>query len=91
VIRLIVAMFGALLALVGHDAHAPVAVALGVVACLPALVRVLTLPARSRAGFLLTAVLAGLLLAGFAAGHHGAPVDQPHRPVPAACVAGVHR
>jgi signal transduction histidine kinase len=90
-IRLILAMLGALVALVGHDLHTPAAVAVGLAAVLPLLVKMLTLPAAGRAGFVLTAVVAGLVLAGYAAGHHGAAVDR-HRPVPAACgVAEVHR
>jgi glucose dehydrogenase len=91
-IRLILAMLGALAVLVGHDMRSPVAVVFGVAAVVPLLVRILALPAASRTGFVLTAVVAGLLLAGYAAGHHSAPVDQQHQPMPAACVvAEVHR
>jgi hypothetical protein len=63
----------------------------GLAAVVPLLARVLVLPKASRAGFVLTAVVAGLLLAGFAAGQHHAGGDASARPVPAVGVAGVAR
>jgi hypothetical protein len=85
--RLIVAAFGVVAAMVGNVGHTPALFVAGIVGCVPLAVKVLAVPARARGAFALTAVVAGLLLAGFAAGHHS-PTD---RPVPAACVTGVTR
>src|SRR5262249_12543795 len=68
--RLTVAMLGVLAALIGHDAHSPTVVVIGLAAVVPLLTRLLTLPVGTRrAGFWLSAVVAGLVLAGCAAHH----------------------
>jgi hypothetical protein len=95
VIRLYLALIGALFVVAGVAGHAAGVLAAGLIGLAPLLVTVVRLPKAGRAGFVLTAVVAGLLLAGFTvghhdAGHHGGPSDQP-RPVPAACVAEAGR
>jgi hypothetical protein len=90
-IRLTVAMLGVLVALIGHDAHSPAAVVVGAAGVVPLLARLLTLPAAGRrAGFWLTAIVAGLVLAGCAA-HQAGDTPHPPRPAPVACTVGVGR
>ncbi len=89
-IRLYLALLGVVLALAGHATGTPGVLLAGVAALVPLLVKVVRLPKAARGGFVLTAVVAGLMLAGLAAGHHNVPADQP-RAVSAACVAGVAR
>ncbi len=89
-IRLYLALFGVLLVLAGHATHTPGVLVVGLGAVLPLLAKVLAWPKPARAGFVLSAVVAGLLLAGFAAGQGGGTGVQA-RPVSAACVAGVAR
>ncbi len=88
-IRLYLALFGVVLALAGHATGTPGVLLAGVAALVPLLVKVVRLPKTGRAGFLLTAVVVGLLLGGLAVGHHGG-TGQP-RPVPVACVAEAGR
>jgi hypothetical protein len=95
-IRLILAVLGVLGVLIGRDAHSPTVMVVGLAAMVPLLARLLTLPVGvRRAGFWLSAIVAGLVLAGFAAGHPDntgtATGTDQSRPAPAACVAGVHR
>lgn len=86
-IRVHMALFGLLAALLGHSV--PVLLVVGLAAMVPLALRLLALPAAGRGVFLLTAVAAGLFLAVGLAGHsHPA---QP-RPVAAAHVTEVcHR